>query len=45
MIRAEQELKDFRENILDFLDNSNLYSDDIKKSVGTKLHLIPAFAA
>jgi transposase len=40
-----EKLKDFRQNILDFLDNINLYTDEIKKFVGTKLHLMPAFAA
>lgn len=40
-----EKLKDFRQNILDFLDNINLYADEVKKFVGTKLHLMPAFAA
>jgi transposase len=39
-----EKLKDFRENILDFLDNITLYSEEIKKFVGTKLHLMPAFS-
>jgi transposase len=40
-----EKLKDFRENILDFLDNINLYEKDLKKFIDTKLHLMPTFAA
>lgn len=39
-----EKLKDFRHNIFDFLDNLNLYADELKRFVGTKLHLMPAFA-
>ena len=35
-----EKLKDFRENILDFLDNLHLCSEEVRKFVGTKLHLI-----
>lgn len=38
-----EKLKDFRLNILDFLDNIKLYSEEVKKFVGTKLHLMPDF--
>jgi transposase len=38
-----EKLKDFRENILDFFDNLNLYAEEVKKFVGTELHLMPAF--
>lgn len=40
-----EKFKDFRENILDFLDTINVYTEEIKKFVGTKLHLMPALAA
>ena len=40
-----EKLKEFKENILDFLDNINLYVEEIKKFVGTKLHLMPPLAA
>lgn len=40
-----EKLKEFRENILDFLDNISLYTEEIKKFVGTKFHLMPALIA
>jgi transposase len=33
----------YYEKLKDFLDNLNLYADRVKKFVGTKLHLMPAF--
>lgn len=38
-----EKLNEFRESILDFFDNLNLYANEVKKFVGIKLHLLPAF--
>lgn len=40
-----ESFKLFKERILDFFDNINQYKEDLKKFVGSKLHLLPVYSA
>jgi len=40
-----EKFTEFREKILEFLDNLQEHSEEVKKFIGTELHLMPAFAS